>query len=857
VVNASLANFPDQTIDATFFPAGTTPDPNNANNSKTATTTVDSPQIDLALTVTDSPDPVFPDGTITYTVTVGNNGPDTATGVSFNVFNNGSLSFQSATVPAGWTCTLPAVNATPTFTCTRPSFAAGSDVFTIVVQATDEVIGINDTTLSTFFGINGTGNETANGNNSETESTAYVTPDADLSVTATDSPDPVTPDNDITYTITVTNSGPDSAANAQLSVFNNGSLSFQSMTVPAGWNCTLPAVNATPVFSCTNPTLASGANSVFTLVVRASSAVIGVNDTTLSTAFSVSSSISDPDPTDNSVTVQTSYVTPDADLSVSVTDSPDPVAPDGNITYTVTVTNGGPDTATNATLNVFNNGTLRFQSATVPAGWTCTLPAVDATATFSCSNPSLASGASSIFTIVVRASSAVIGNSDTTVSTAFSVSSGIADPDPADNSETEMTAYLAPDADLSITASDSPDPVTKGSNITYVGTVVNAGPDAATNAVITIPLAPELLFQSLVAPAGFTCTTPAVGANGLITCTIATLTNGSNLPFTLVVTVDPALAPGGGTINQPFTVASGTADPVPGNNSITVATTWIDPTADLTIAKTTATTSAKAGTTLSYTIVATNNGPDSAVNVSVADTLPSSLLFQSITAPAGFTCTTPPVGASGTITCTALTLANGASASFTLAVGIAPGATGSIVNSASTTSATTDPNGGNNAASAEPVTVEPNVAALAISKTTVATNATTGDGITYTITVTNSGPDSATNVTVTDTLPSGLAFVSATPSQGTCNGASPVSCTLGTIASGGSATITLVASVTATSGTISNTATVSATESAVSPSSSTPPIPVLAPGEIPTLSEWALLLLAAMVAAIALMRIKG
>src|SRR5207253_3036117 len=42
-----------------------------------------------------------------------------------------------------------------------------------------------------------------------------------------------------------------------------------------------------------------------------------------------------------------------------------------------------------------------------------------------------------------------------------------------------------------------------------------------------------------------------------------------------------------------------------------------------------------------------------------------------------------------------------------------------------------------------------------------------GDAITYTVTLSNNGPNAATNVTLSDALPAGLSFVSATPSQGT------------------------------------------------------------------------------------------
>ena len=83
-----------------------------------------------------------------------------------------------------------------------------------------------------------------------------------------------------------------------------------------------------------------------------------------------------------------------------------------------------------------------------------------------------------------------------------------------------------------------------------------------------------------------------------------------------------------------------------------------------------------------------------------------------------------------------------------------------------------------------------------------------GDTITFTVTLTNAGPDAATGVQVTDLLPAGLTFVSATPSQGSYVGASGA-WTVGTIAVGASPTLQLTATVTS-SGTRTNTATVSA-----------------------------------------------
>jgi uncharacterized repeat protein (TIGR01451 family) len=89
---------------------------------------------------------------------------------------------------------------------------------------------------------------------------------------------------------------------------------------------------------------------------------------------------------------------------------------------------------------------------------------------------------------------------------------------------------------------------------------------------------------------------------------------------------------------------------------------------------------------------------------------------------------------------------------------------------------------------------------------------TVGDEQTFTITITNAGPDPATDVILTDTLPAGATLSSATASQGTCGGSGPVTCSLGTIASGSNATVTLVVTPTQ-AGTASLTVSVAAAES--------------------------------------------
>jgi hypothetical protein len=131
-----------------------------------------------------------------------------------------------------------------------------------------------------------------------------------------------------------------------------------------------------------------------------------------------------------------------ADLSVTKTDSPDPAFTGNDITYTITVNNGGPDAAVNAVLADTVPTNTTFRSITSPAGWACsTVPAVGATGSISCSNPSFSTG-SSVFTLVVRVDTNVANG--TSISNKADVSSTTADSNTDNNSATTTTTVNSP-----------------------------------------------------------------------------------------------------------------------------------------------------------------------------------------------------------------------------------------------------------------------------------------------------------------------------------------------------------------------------------------------------------------------------
>jgi uncharacterized repeat protein (TIGR01451 family) len=103
------------------------------------------------------------------------------------------------------------------------------------------------------------------------------------------------------------------------------------------------------------------------------------------------------------------------------------------------------------------------------------------------------------------------------------------------------------------------------------------------------------------------------------------------------------------------------------------------------------------GSTLTYTIVVNNLGPDTAVKLKITDAVPKGTTFNIVTFPAG-TCTAPAPGGTGTVTCSSASLASGSGVTETLMVNVTatPGAT--ITDKASVTSTTFDPNKANNSA---------------------------------------------------------------------------------------------------------------------------------------------------------------
>ncbi|MSU57385.1 MAG: DUF11 domain-containing protein [Pedosphaera sp.] len=163
---------------------------------------------------------------------------------------------------------------------------------------------------------------------------------------------------------------------------------------------------------------------------------------------------------------------------------------------------------------------------------------------------------------------------------------------PAGTTNSASNFVLDYAANLSVTVSDSPDPVLVGSNLVYTITIANSGPFAAPGVTLTDTLIGPALLVAATTSQGtlITNTSPITGSLGQIN-------SGANAIVTLTVVPQDV-----GTITNIATVASLYTDPAPANNS-TTNTTLVQPLPILSVKRSGAT-----GVRISWSAALTNYG---------------------------------------------------------------------------------------------------------------------------------------------------------------------------------------------------------------------------------------------------------
>lgn len=479
-----------------------------------------------------------------------------------------------------------------------------------------------------------------------------------------------------------------------------------------------------------------------------------------------------------------------ADLRV--TQSAGSVVAGETVTYTVTISNVGPNAVSNALLN------SAFPTQLTGVAWTCVasggascMPA-SGSGNWNNKPPDLPPGSSVTLTVTGNLPPAETGHLTSTVS--IVTPAAFNELTPGNNASTLVTP-IEVRGDLSITRTSNPATPQAGQPITYTLTVANSGPSTVVGATVVnlFPISVTNTLWNCSATSGSSC--PASGSGNINTP--VNLAPGGVATFTATGVVSPSavsMPPHSAIVTAPGNVI----DPNPENNLFTDGG-GLGRSVDLTISKSIAPETVVPGLPVTYTINVTNAGPADADGATVLDQFPPTITNVTWTCSgvAGASCAQ--ASGSGDLALSLPAFPVGGSATITMTGIVAAQATGDLINTAQVLPpvGVEDPTPANNSARIESA-LQPRTD-LAITQA-IPSYAIVGQTITYTVTVQNNGPSVAAGARVSTILP---AFVSVTGwtctasagSQcGASSGSAPVDDAV-TLTPGGTVTYTITGAV--------------------------------------------------------------
>jgi uncharacterized repeat protein (TIGR01451 family) len=735
---------------------------------------------------------------ITFTITVTNQGPDSAMNVVVEDLLPAGLTFVSFTASQGayvsgtglWTVGSITTGATATLDIVATVTTIGAKTNLAEIVASDSVD--IDSTPDNSGTIPG---------EDDTDSVVVTPQQVDLSLTKTADDTTVSVGEDVTFTITVANAASqDDATGVEVTDLLPAGFTFVSATESQG---TYTA--GTGIWDV--GTIASGSNA--TLVIVATKNAVGpVINTAEITAVDQADIDSTPgnfgttpgEDDGDSETVND----PNIDLAVTKTVNNQTPNVGQQVTFTITVSNSGAGNATGVEVTDLLPAGLTFVSATESQGtYTAGTGVWDVGAINTGSNATLQIVAT-VATAGAKTNIAQVTAADQTDSD--STPGNYATTPGEDDGDSETVT--PPSIDLSVDKSVNNATPNIGQQVTFTIVVSNAaGQSNATGVQLTDQLPAGLTFVSANASQG-----AYVSGTGI--WTIGNINAGANATLTIVATVTTV----GAKTNAAEITAADQADidSTPGNAAAeddrdTAVVT--PPQIDLSLTKTVnggATATANKNQNVTYVITVSNAaGQSNATGVQVTDLLPAGMTFVSANASQGSY-------VSGTGVWTVGTINTGASATLTVVATVTTST--QKVNTAAVTAADQgdiDSTPGNQATTPNEddtasATVNPNVADLSVTKTVDNATPNKNQNVTFTVTLANGGPATATNVTVLDLLPTGFTFVSANATSGTYTAATG-QWVVASLNSAANATLTIVATPTSAGAKV-NTAAVTASD---------------------------------------------
>jgi uncharacterized repeat protein (TIGR01451 family) len=638
---------------------------------------------------------------------------------------------------------------------------------------------------------------------------------ADLSVSSYNwTPDPVVHGGNSTFTVEVTNN--DTAVTVSsltLVVQLPANVDFSTSAAPT--NCAFDLGVSPQLLTCTNATLLPQA--VWTVVFNGKGLSAGVATTTASISAAGNA---DGNAGNDALTKNTTVIN-GANLTILKTGPSNATAGDV-ISFNLAVSNfDGPDPAT--TFRVIDNlpaaTDFTYQSYS-GSNWTCN----NAGTTLTCdySGPSIASGAAAPV-IAVTGRIITSAGSITNGASVASTDSTTGDPVAGNNGPSLVVVSVAPGTALRanktmVSVATGMTSYATGEAVSLTLSATNQGPQNATGVTLTDTVPADFTIGTL--PSG------CVAAGQAITCTVGALANGvTSSSFVIPLTVSGAAGNSGS--NTANITRSG---PAGGSNTpASVGYSIAAPFAHLTLVKTKGPNPVAAGGNITNTVTVTNSNSSTSTatgTIRVTDVLSVNETYVSA-AGANWSCSAS--GSPETVTCdnsNPSNLARGASLPLlTITTQAASGYLGSITNTACTGQSAGSPhlpadNSSTGNCQSKTVTSTPRNVDLVMAKiASLATLDTATNTFSYTLTVSNGGPDVAPTAIVTDVLQAwysgnagtttGSAIITGAAAGESCSFGSTVTCTLLDVTNGAPRTITLTLHRPIASGVIANTASVS------------------------------------------------
>ena len=603
---------------------------------------------------------------------------------------------------------------------------------------------------------------------------------ADIEVTKLSEPTIVNPGEELIYTIKVVNNGPFPSENVVLTDDVPASIVNPEYSLDGG-------VTFQPWTGSLNiGTLEVGETRVIIIRGIVNPSTVGI----ITNTAVVSSTTADPNLNNNASTIETE-VNLLADILVMKTAEPNSAVPGTLLRYTIQVENLGPANAENVILN-----------DDIPASIINPEYSLDGGASFQPWNGSLNIGTlnSGISLTVLIQGTVSLNSSEYIVNTA-TVSSTTPDPDLSNNISTIITP-VNPQAGISIIKVADEDVAVPGEEFVYTIEIFNEGPSNATNVVLTDDI-PDVILNPEYSLDGGATFQPWTGS-----LNIGTVAPGQLIRIIIKGLVSSTAT---GDITNTAEVSADVPEPVTDSSTVT---TPIVPSADIEVIKTSNMDTTVPGETFSYTITVTNLGPSAAQSIVLTDDIPDVILNPEYSLDGGVTF--QPWNGNLSIG----TLDAGEIRSIIIRGTVSQTAVGTIINTATISSTTPDPNPDNNTSTDE-TDISP-LADISVIKGNDQIVVVPGDVLDYTIEVRNAGPSTAQNVTLTDNIPASILSPEYSIDNGVTFQPWNGSLSIGTLDAGEIRNIIIRGIVSQTAiGTIINTATVSSTTPDPNPDNNT------------------------------------